>query len=1007
MSQLEPAWVPVVDRPHPPLFIGFLFLGTTRERLRKATGIDVDFQHLMKVGDQLFLDRQEFASCVERIEAAVSSSDGSFYEGYARDCYAHGKETLRRCDALARAFDDGDSSKPALVAEYAELMMGFAPYLVATVAIQSTLTQRIDAIIAAVRARSTDDLRESDIRSSLLRPKRPTDVELARDAELALLRLIQKDASLEHELARWLQSGSGRKSRARKYSGFWEPAEAYVDRFGWLTLNYYVGTPDSLEGLVRRLLAQCNAMRSVAPGTDRTRSKVAETTPVNSHSLEALLGPDEISYLDIVREYFNLRAFRLLVFFRAHYALRNAWPAIATAASLPLADLVYLTHEELPELLDRDRPDLRKVARLRREEGFQVLKQDGRLVWSALSPATSQSTSHDAVEALEGEIAYPGHVRGIVRVAHSPDDAEGVTKGHVLLATMTTPAFGPSLWEVAAIVTDEGGLLCHAAVISREMGTPCVVGTAKATRVLQSGDLVEVDASRERPTIRKVPWQKGVRRPSPPLWKYFSIWGQRTVLVAPALDITSGLDEAKSIDHQTYVPQDSYDRLRREIRQRIESDPAYYRGIADRCYEACHALTDVATQVRTKMNKKGGAKLTPGLLRRWFTAYHEATLATIPFRWGLLILDELLTHELEQSLANELGVSTEEAGSRIPELAPQSTLSFEAEYARAIRELALQYQSNAPSGCAVDPTIRQVMKVLQTGRLGAQARAIVDEYEWLRTSYFTGNPITIDDVGDDVTKVLSEIAGGSASSPAVPAHEYRSRLSERTLRLLDIAGQYIHLRSFRISVCYKADFLVRPLLVAIASHIGINYFELIHMTGQEILSSLETAASSVPRLELQGRSESYELFMANERIWARDTPGANRGQGASEESVGTDSVTITGRTAFQGHVTGPVVLVDGKRDAEKIRPGSIVVSPMTTTDLTTAITSNAIGIVTDEGGTMSHAAVISRENEIPCVVGTGDATKRLIDGDVVEIEATATRGEIRLVSHAAPRSAVR
>ena len=61
---------------------------------------------------------------------------------------------------------------------------------------------------------------------------------------------------------------------------------------------------------------------------------------------------------------------------------------------------------------------------------------------------------------------------------------------------MTTPDLMPTIKQAKAIITDEGGLTCHAAIISRELGIPCIIGTKIATKVLKNGDLVEVDAEK-------------------------------------------------------------------------------------------------------------------------------------------------------------------------------------------------------------------------------------------------------------------------------------------------------------------------------------------------------------------------------------------------------------------------------------------------------------------------------------------------------------------------------
>jgi len=68
-----------------------------------------------------------------------------------------------------------------------------------------------------------------------------------------------------------------------------------------------------------------------------------------------------------------------------------------------------------------------------------------------------------------------------------------IQQGEVLVTTMTSPEFVPAMHKAAAIVTDEGGVLCHAAIVAREMKKPCIIGTKIATKILKDGSLVEVN----------------------------------------------------------------------------------------------------------------------------------------------------------------------------------------------------------------------------------------------------------------------------------------------------------------------------------------------------------------------------------------------------------------------------------------------------------------------------------------------------------------------------------
>jgi phosphohistidine swiveling domain-containing protein len=97
---------------------------------------------------------------------------------------------------------------------------------------------------------------------------------------------------------------------------------------------------------------------------------------------------------------------------------------------------------------------------------------------------------------VSGEVVFPGVVKGRVVIHLSWTGVTQVNEGDILVSGMTNPQMVPLLKKVAAIVTDEGGITCHAAIISRELKKPCIVGTKNATQVLKDGDLVEVDANK-------------------------------------------------------------------------------------------------------------------------------------------------------------------------------------------------------------------------------------------------------------------------------------------------------------------------------------------------------------------------------------------------------------------------------------------------------------------------------------------------------------------------------
>lgn len=95
---------------------------------------------------------------------------------------------------------------------------------------------------------------------------------------------------------------------------------------------------------------------------------------------------------------------------------------------------------------------------------------------------------------VRGLGASPGVATGRARVLRDPKEGQALAPGEILVAPMTTPDWVPFMRRAAAIVTDSGGSTSHAAIVSRELGLPCVVGTRKGTTTIETGALVTVDA---------------------------------------------------------------------------------------------------------------------------------------------------------------------------------------------------------------------------------------------------------------------------------------------------------------------------------------------------------------------------------------------------------------------------------------------------------------------------------------------------------------------------------
>jgi pyruvate, water dikinase len=130
------------------------------------------------------------------------------------------------------------------------------------------------------------------------------------------------------------------------------------------------------------------------------------------------------------------------------------------------------------------------------KESGQLYITQARPVTTIKEMATESNAELGAAPVLlSGSPASPGMGSGPVRILKDASQIDRILKGDVLVAEMTTPDFVPAMKRAVAIVTDQGGRTSHAAIVSRELGIPCIVGSSHGTNVLKDGQIVTVDGS--------------------------------------------------------------------------------------------------------------------------------------------------------------------------------------------------------------------------------------------------------------------------------------------------------------------------------------------------------------------------------------------------------------------------------------------------------------------------------------------------------------------------------
>lgn len=309
-------------------------------------------------------------------------------------------------------------------------------------------------------------------------------------------------------------SGQGNLEEAAIAADLWDVAhhglslEVFLDRHGYhgpsegeLSSRTWREAPQPLEALL-------GSYRQMPVDADprAAEARRAEERRVAERRVLATLGPvarrRALLVFRMARRYVPLREVGKATFLQVLDVVRHCARIIGSALARQgvLAepeDVFFLTIDELAGSVPRDARELVAFRRERREgylsfripELFQGTPQA-----LPLEARSSASVGH----VVEGAAVAPGVVEGTVRLVLDPAECEPLQPGEVLVTRTTDPSWVSMFLVAGALVIDIGGALSHGAIVARELGIPCVIGTKVGTSLLSTGDRVRVDGGAGR-----------------------------------------------------------------------------------------------------------------------------------------------------------------------------------------------------------------------------------------------------------------------------------------------------------------------------------------------------------------------------------------------------------------------------------------------------------------------------------------------------------------------------
>lgn len=275
--------------------------------------------------------------------------------------------------------------------------------------------------------------------------------------------------------------------------------QAIADQYGYLN-GYSTGhEPWTSQEIIKRAepLASCEQRLQELPIRTATTKEEYQTL----HNRLMHDDPQLSRVADAIHEYIWLRTERIDVYKWSLHASKPFYRRVEELMGWRRGSAVHVTKNEMLNALQGkatiSNDEIER--RLKTEYVVRMTIDDAQVYCSPeekqhIIAQTIGENSYTQQE-VSGQIARRGQVEGTARVLLHTGDVYQFQQGEILISNMTHPDYMPAIRKAAGIITDEGGIVCHAAVISRELGIPCVIGTGDATKIFKTGDRVMVDAN--------------------------------------------------------------------------------------------------------------------------------------------------------------------------------------------------------------------------------------------------------------------------------------------------------------------------------------------------------------------------------------------------------------------------------------------------------------------------------------------------------------------------------
>lgn len=762
--------------------------------------------------------------------------------------------------------------------------------------------------------------------------------------------------------------------------------QIHIQKYCWINSHYYHIKEVTVEETIERIK---NLLKSKKE--EKIQEEVDEVKQLGLNRQQKII-------LNALREQLFYKTQRKELISLFSWGVKDLFQGIAEKQGITYEEFICQTVDEINTFFEKG--VVNKATIKERLPGFEHLYVDGKkIILPKIKSEIEIQQLGDKI--ITGTSGSPGKVKGKVRIIKNKDELSILREDEILVTDFLSPEMISQITKLKGIITDSGGVLSHAVVLARELRVPCIVGTTKATSVLRTGDIVELDANKG--TV-----QKTLNLPNKKFRKMFGITMPlcRADLYMPTHVFNTA--EVIGVGHNEiifwmeggkltgYFSEEAICEVGKQGLMMLKSPKFVEKNVKEveeegkklgqySEYIAAHQLKYMPTEELLKHYNELFLQIQK--MFGYFNVSQPSISYALEKEISQLVQKQGLDGKTQFEILNIM-LKPDETTLIEEEEKDLLKLALEIKKERTILEFFLQPLKTVLSNLSYEA--EQINKKLLAHQAKYSFLASSENFDEFDLQYYVRRLQEM--VKSSESHLHQDLAKKSPDKEVMGKEReelvQKYNLSSELVHFIDITRIYSHQRMFIRLFWTKGINVWGKILRELARRMNLSEVEIQYLTREEINAYFERKTIiSAGEIEERKKPCVYAIFNRQKPILFTGEEAKQVYEKYLKEEI-EDKTMVKGQIANKGVKVGKVkILAHGENMVKQVyemEKGDILVTGNTRPDMMLAL-EKASAVVTDEGGICSHAAIVSRELGIPCVIGTIHATKLFKDGDIIEV----------------------